>query len=111
MPKRISGSGLILTLLLLAVPASATDLRGMIQGNHPYSSQSFPVKGATVKLYQQSGRAWRLVDATVSGPDGMYYMRNIAPGRYWLQINGRQNYQVSVGTARSQNIPPIRINY
>jgi hypothetical protein len=111
MSKRILGFGLILTFLLFAVPASATDLRGLIQGTHPYTNQPFPVKGATVELYQQSTRGWRLVYGTVSGPDGMYYMRNIPPGRYWLQINRGQNYQLNVESGRWQNIRPIRIGY
>lgn len=101
----------IFTILLLILPpqAEATDLRGRIDGQHAYSPYSFPVSGVKVDLYLWIGR-WETIYTTFSGSDGLYYMQNIRPGNYYLQVNGI-NYPLSVLNVPYQDIPPILIRY
>ena len=97
-------------LLILSLRTEATDLRGRIDGQHPYSPYPFPVSGVRVDLCIWSGR-WDVIYTTLTGPDGMYYIQNVGPGNYYLQINGTMNYPLSVLNVLYQDIPPILVRY
>ena len=97
--------------LLLALPAWATDLRGRIDGMHPYAHQPFPLNGARVDLWVMTPQGWMQVFSTFTGGDGMYYMGGIVPGQYVLQVNGMMNYPIAVMPMPSQDIPPILLGY
>lgn len=102
----------IVVLVTASAIASATDLRGRIEGFNQYSRFPYPIGGAMVDLYVQTRPGiWQPAGRYITGPDGMYYFRNIYPGYYSLQVNGRQNYPVDVYNQRFQDLPPIILNY
>ena len=92
-------------LALAALPAGATDLRGRVEGQNAYSASPFALNGARVELVDRNGRT---VGTYSTGPDGMYYFRNVAPGAYTLRVNKR-SYPVTVEANVAQDIRPIRI--
>lgn len=102
---------LALGAALFAAGAGATDLRGMVTGTHSYATRAFPARGVSVVLYQQRSGQWRRLHRTVTGPDGMYYLRNVAPGEYWLRVDRRHNYRITVRRQALQDIQPIRLRY
>ena len=103
-------AALLALLIVSAIPAEATDLRGRVDGRNRYSPYPFPINGARVDLYVWAGGGWQLLYNAFTGPDGMYYMRNIYPGNYTLNVNG-VNYPLSVYPIPYQDIPPIIIFY
>ncbi|MEA3187277.1 MAG: hypothetical protein QOD99_1107 [Chthoniobacter sp.] len=103
---------LFLTLLALAFlalyPAGATDLRGRVDGFNPYTNTMGPFPGVRVGLFTPlPDGSFAIVRESVSGPDGMYYLKGVYPGQYVLQIGG-VNYPLGVGLTLMQDIPPIR---
>ncbi|MCK5516460.1 MAG: hypothetical protein KAI39_06260 [Desulfobulbaceae bacterium] len=104
---------LIIIVLFLAIPiiGNATNLRGRIDGFNQNYNSSYPLVGVAVELYFQGLTGWQSVGRYITGADGMYYFRNIIPGYYSIQINGRQNYPVTVLKAPHQDLPPIMITY
>lgn len=96
---------------LFAAAAGATDLRGKVTGTHSYTTRSFAARGVTVVLYQKQSGQWHRVRRTVTGPDGMYYLRDVAPGEYWLRIDRRHDYRLNVRRQRVQDIRPIELRY
>ena len=99
---------IIIGMLLFATSASyATDLRGRIDGRHPYAPYPFPLNGARIDLYAMSPRGWILIRTTFTGPDGMYYLARIGAGQYNLQVNGILNFPLFVNNQAYQDIPPI----
>lgn len=95
-------------VLLAATAAAATDLRGRVEGTNSYSSTPFPLGGTALYLYQQQAGQWRVVSSAYTAPNGMYYFRGIAPGKYVLQVE-RRNYAVQVGNTPLQDVPPVVI--
>ena len=59
-------------------------------------------------LHRQEAGQWKVTASAFTGPNGMYYFRGIAPGKYVLQVQGR-NYPAQVGNAPLQDIPPVVI--
>jgi len=102
---------LVFFLILAAQTVEATDLRGRINGQSMYSSGVFPVTEARVDLFALVNGMWRVVYTAFTGPDGMYYMRNIQPGKYYIQVNGSRNYPLTVYPGEYQDIAPILIRY
>ena len=100
----------ILTALIIATPANSTELRGKIIGSHSYSTRAFSTKGIKVELYAFKGQ-WVKVDETYSDREGFYYMSNIPPGNYYLQINGNTNVRLTVQNIQYQDIRPIQIQF
>ena len=95
----------------LASPIAATDLRGRVDGTHGYAQQPFPLAGAHITLFSQNqGGGYTEVANTISGPDGIYYFKNIKPGTFFLQINGR-NYSLVVRDTPSQDVAPILLHF
>jgi len=103
--------GIIIAILInVTLPIStavAGDLRGGIYGSNRFNPQPVPVFGARVDLVVPQTR--RVVYTAFTGPDGMYYMRNIRPGDYQLQVNQAMTFPLVVDSASFQDIPPIRI--
>jgi hypothetical protein len=109
--RAAKGLALSLMFILSISSASATDLRGRIDGVNAYSPNPFPVRGAKVDLWYWNGAAWSLVYTYFTGFDGMYYIRNVIPGQYNIQINGMSYYPLTVYAAPLQDIPPISLRY
>jgi hypothetical protein len=101
----------ILTLLCVLATFSlqsiATELRGRVEGIHPYASYPFPFGGARVDLYASSPQGPLLVGYAYTGGDGIYYFSGIYPGAYSLQVNGLLNFPLVVYPRPFQDIPPI----
>lgn len=104
---------LLIAVLIIIIPSvsDATNLRGRIDGRNQYSGVPYPVGHASVNLYFQVPGGWRMIAGTRTGFNGMYFFKNIAPGYYVLQVNGRQNYPISVYNQPYQDIPPILLQY
>jgi len=106
----------ILTFSILAttIDAFATDIRGRVDAIHQYSPQSpFPASGVKVDLYVYDGvlDTWQIIASNYTGVDGMYYMRNIRPGNYYLQVQNSRNYHITIHNQPFQDIQPILIRY
>jgi hypothetical protein len=94
-------------VLLLSTSADAATLRGRLLRVYPNGAQ-FVAGGIAVTLYSQN--LGRSTPAT-SGPDGMYYLYNIPPGDYNLEIwvsNPPVVYRVQIRDPYT-DIPPIRV--
>lgn len=92
--------------MLIAASGTATDLRGRVERQSAYSSILTPVNGMAVELLDTSGR--QVLARYYTGPDGMYYFRNIRPGNYQLRA-GAGAYPLTVQPMPSQDIGPIRM--
>ena len=97
-----------LALIACSAAASATELRGLLNSINPYNGYTFPRGGAQVVLLFWNGYAWTPFQVTASGPDGMYYLHNINPGEYYLQVNG-VSYPLAVYPQPYQDIPPVLV--
>ena len=91
----------------MAVFRGATDLRGRVDGMHPYSPQPFPIGGVRIDIFAPSPQGTVLVRSTLTGGDGMYYLPGMAPGVYTLVVNGFLQFPLNVYPAPFQDIPPI----
>ncbi len=101
----------LLAALLACQTAHATDLRGRVDGMHPYAGQPFPMNGVRVDLWLMTPMGWQQVFTTFTGGDGMYYLQNIVPGQYTLQVNGLMNYPIVVQPVHYQDLPPILLGH
>ncbi len=97
--------------LLFPSILNAVDIRGRINGLNQYSPTPYPLGGMTIDLYWDNYGRWVYIARYITGPDGMYYFRNIQPGYYSLQINGRTNYSITISNIYNQDLPPIVITY
>ena len=104
----------ILTLLsflsAFSLQSVATELRGRVDGVHPYAPYPFPFGGARIDLYASSPQGTLLVSYAYTGGDGMYYISGIYPGVYTLQVNGILNFPLVVYPQPYQDIPPILLH-
>jgi hypothetical protein len=105
-------SFLVAVLLLASAEIShATDIRGQVTARYKVTGHQAPLYDARVDLYVKDGDKWKLVSTWITGENGMYYMKNIQPGKYFLQINRRWNYQITVLPKRRQDIPRIIVMF
>lgn len=102
---------LLVTFVILSSQAFATSVRGQVVGRNPFAPYPYPLPGVSVEIYMTGQFGWQLIYRFITGPDGMYYIPNIAPGSYTIQINGRLNYPLFVGNQPSQDVPPILVMY
>ena len=104
---------LTFSILAITIDAFATDIRGRVDAEHEYSNGPFPASGVKVDLYVYDGvyNTWRIMVSNYTGVDGMYYMRNIRPGKYYLQVQNSSNYHITVYNQPYQDIPPILLRY
>jgi hypothetical protein len=72
-------------------------------------SATYPVAGIEVSLYAVDSKLGRSPKAT-SGSDGMYYVRNVPPGKYRLEIwigKSPRTYDVAVRGTGYTDVAPI----
>ncbi|MFH0994690.1 MAG: hypothetical protein V1844_04230 [Pseudomonadota bacterium] len=104
---------LVIVIFFVIIPciSDAGNLRGRVDGRNQYSDAPYPIGGAAVVLFIKGPGDWQPVAKCITGLDGMYFFQNILPGPYALQINGRQNYPITVLNQPDQDLPPIVIQY
>jgi len=111
----LSRKCIALIIIIMAVITSnsyAAKIRGRVDGGNQYSGAPYPIGNVVVVLYYQSGpNTWQSIARYTTGFDGMYYFNNIDPGAYVIQLNGRQNYPITVSNQPYQDLPPILIRY
>ncbi len=110
--KRLSIS---LIALVIAQVSNATDLRGRVDGLHPYASAPFPMAGIQVTIFRfepnpYGGMSWIPKVNAVTGSDGMYYFRGVPPGDFILQVSGT-NYPLKVLSQPAQDIQAILVRF
>ena len=102
----------ILLLCLVTTVASATNLRGRVDGKHAYAPAPFPASRIAVELLVPDvGGKWQVAYRTVSGPDGMYLFSGVKPGAYILHVDGRLNFHLTVGPGPTQDVAPVVVNF
>ncbi len=101
----------LMLFLCLPVALTAANLRGKIEGSNQHYTTTYPLPGAKVVLYSKKSGKWKPTRKYITGSDGMYYFKNVPAGQYSIQVNGRQNYPVSVSGKPEQDLPPIVITY
>lgn len=105
---------LLIASLFFLNAAYATDLRGRVDGMHGYAPAPFPMSGVQVTIYiaQQTPNGINYLPqvTTVSGGDGMYYLRGVPPGSYILQVGGT-NYPLQVFPQPAQDIQAVLLRF
>lgn len=101
----------LVTFLFVPFLSFATNVRGQVVGTNPFSSSPYPLPGMSVDLYSSGPTGWQMIYRFITGTDGMYYLQNILPGNYVIQINGRMNYPLAVINQPYQDVPPIIVAY
>ena len=108
----------VLSLLLLSGPALGTPI-----DSNPFQTT---IRGRVVKAAQGGGVVWvpsvrvdcynktnKPVASTYTDADGLYYLSNLAPGKYTIRIN-KKNYTITVHPSRPgkqfQDIAPIKLS-
>jgi len=104
-------TSLLLFLVVLGAQASAYagTVRGMLFRRDGYG-RSYAAPYVGVSLYnQQIGRS----SLAYTGSDGMYYLYNVPPGKYnleiWLTPNRPISYTINVTNGAYTDIAPIEI--
>jgi len=103
-------SVLIAAILLAAQTALATNIRGRVQRMGP--GGYYPAAGMSVYLAVYNHAARRYVphsSPAITGPDGMYYLYNIAPGNYSLivQYPNRAFMSYPLSVPNMPNLPNV----
>jgi len=106
--KCVAAMALVLTI---AAAAEAGTIRGRLY--RKTSQGDAPAQGVPVTVVHPDPRLGRS-GVTYSGPDGMYYLYNIPPGRYTLEIWAYPNhppqvYSIVVGQQAFTDIAPIAV--
>jgi len=91
-----------------ALSSLATDLRGRVDGTHPYAQRPFPAAGMNVMLCVPGPQQWSVLTRTVTARDGMYYFRGIRPGDYILVVNN-VTFPLRVFPTPNQDVPPVLV--
>ena len=102
----LTAVALIATQLAFVSTAAATDLRGRVESRNAYTGSTFVRQGAVITLLAWNGAQWIPLRQVVSGPDGMYYFPQVAPGPYLLNVNG-MTFNLQVSAVPYQDIPPV----
>jgi hypothetical protein len=96
-------------MALVALPANAEG--SIVRGRlfRVINGGSFRAPGIALTVFSpQMGRS----SPAYSGPDGMYYLYNIPPGVYTLEVwvpNSPMSYQIQVDGQAYTDIAPIRV--
>ena len=98
----------ILVITFISKMADATNIRGYIETNTK-TGITYPYAGAKVDLYALRNGVWIVLASTYTDNKGIYYMYNITPGTYSLQVNGKFNYNITVDPAEFQDLPFITL--
>jgi hypothetical protein len=112
LPGRAGRSAVVafIAVLLWLSSAGATDLRGRVDGMHPYSPQPFPIGGVRIDIFAPSPQGTVLVRSTLTGGDGMYYLPGMAPGVYTLVVNGFLQFPSTFTRLHSRTFLPSCID-
>ena len=101
-PYPIKRWAILLLLMVISPIANATDVRGRVEFR-ARNGMNYPMNGAFVQFCIVNTNNCA---GYTTGYDGMYYLR-LAPGAYYIVINGRVFQQISVPNTRNIDIPPI----
>lgn len=104
---------IVALLLLVAVPAFGTNVRGQVITYIPYYNQFAPAPQVrlVVNGIDRYTGGWVPVAETLTQPDGMYYM-TLAPGNYYFYFPAtNQSFPISISPMQRQDIAPIRLGY
>lgn len=99
----------LVIVLASAVAAEASTVRGKLERQTPYGP--YPAQGIPVTVnHPDLGRS----GTAYSGPDGMYYLYNIPPGSYTLEVWVYPNsppwkFPIVVYNTPYTDIPPITV--
>jgi hypothetical protein len=87
----------------------AATISGRVLTSHEYASNPFPAEAQVILYAVSSGnvQGYKEIDRTYTGRDGLFYFRAVPPGRYIIQVEGR-NYPVEV-TDPNQELGPVKI--
>ena len=102
---------LLLVVVFFPALSLATDLRGRVDAVHSYSNAPFPARGIQVQLFLETPGGPKLVADYATGGDGMYYLKDVAPGKYTLVVNNNLRFPITVSDTRFQDIAPVLIRY
>jgi hypothetical protein len=58
----------------------------------------------------KSDRTYKQAGTTISSSDGMYFFKDVAPGKYVIQVAG-SNYPVEVIKTATQDLQPVVVEY
>ena len=109
-PRILNRLLLMSALIVLSATAVATNLRGQVNGEHHYSAAAFPMARPKVAIYRRDGKNLVLVASTLTGPNGMYYFHDVAPGNYILVVKGKIRVHITVANQQSQDIGPVLVH-
>jgi len=99
----------LLTLVSAELFAGASTVRGRLVRRGP--SGDYPAAGVEVSLYAVSSKIGRSPKA-YSGTDGMYYIPNVPPGQYRLELwvdKQPLTYDIAVRAEEYTDIAPIPV--
>lgn len=104
---------MLLALCVVAAQASASTVRGQLFRVTP-QGQRFPATGIPVNVVAVSNPALGASGLSYSDGQGMYYLFNIPPGAYMLQVWLYPNtppwaFKVTVYNQPFTDIPPIQV--
>lgn len=106
--NRITIIFIVLAIIMVTSTASAQTVRGRIDRMMPNGPQ-YPAGYVAVTLFStQMGRS----AAAYTTPDGFYFLYNVPPGKYILEVWAYQRpliYEVMVFNQPLTDIPPITI--
>jgi len=97
---------LITLLFLMALSATAGTVRGLLtRGNYPAAAIAVTISSPN------TGRS----SPSVTGHDGMYYLFNVPPGYYTLEVwaygvnQPPMTFNITVYNQPYTDIPPVRV--
>lgn len=99
----------LVTSFLTEHSVKAATISGRILTTHEYAPNPFPAEAQVILYAVSSGnvQGYKEIDRTYTGRDGLFYFYNVPPGRYIIQVEGR-NYPVEI-TDPNQEVGPVRI--
>lgn len=96
---------IILAALLFSTAVFATEVRGRVDTQNPYTGYYQPLPRAEVALVNPNNG--QPVAVTYTGMDGFYYFYGIHPGYYTLVINRSLNIPVTIPNYPGYDINPV----
>jgi hypothetical protein len=107
--RRIFGPSLLVAAALMFVPVStsATNLRGAVTMKRT-NGRTYPLRRGMVELCRASNGKLRTVVTAYTNASGIYFLRNVSPGTYYVKVKGKI-YKVTVKDRASQDLPRIVI--
>lgn len=73
------------------------DIRGKVVIYENSNVNFSPLQFASIVLWQKSPQnKWTVIKETTTNSYGLYFLNNITPGTYYIQVNGMKNYLINV---------------